>query len=75
MKWALRRHEILKNLSDLQREKIISIATIKNYDDKAIIFRKGSIADSFIICLEGKINDKDVGSIHNLEFIFEKEQN
>lgn len=65
----------MKNLSDLQREKIISIATIKSYEDQAKIFKKGSIADSFVICLEGKINNKDVGSIHNLEFIFEKEKN
>lgn len=51
IKWSLARNSLLKNLSDLQREKIISIAKIAAYQNESVIISKGSLAACFVICL------------------------
>ena len=65
MKWSLRRSSIFKGMASFDESKLISLGTFVHKKDEEVIIDSGGLDDKVYICLEGKINDWNVGVIIN----------
>ena len=69
IKWSLQRSQVFNWMSDYELEKVISVIQVKKYQDKSCICAQGDIPKFVVICLQQKINNEDVGSIFNCEYL------
>lgn len=58
-KWAFDRGEILKNLTSLQKEKIINSFVVQNLEEEEKIFEKGELPNKLFIIIDGSVTKEN----------------
>ena len=73
IKWSLQRHNLFSWMSESEIERIISLVRKEMRKDQESLCEIGDIATTIFICLEEKINEGDVGSLFNCEYLLCKD--
>ena len=71
-KWAIKRSLVLSKMNNMEIEKLLRGGTYREVEDGEVILRKGECPEKVVIILEGKANDKPVGSLLGEEYIKDK---
>lgn len=60
-RWALERNKVLKNLNDIDKEKILEKFEQKNFSKNQVILKQGTCINKLVVCVQGSMYYENSG--------------